>query len=162
MIASGKCARFARPFAAREVRFRLPLGAKGGDMHELPDASFLCRPGDGPRARHVHGLERLGPRLCRDADQIDDDVGAFQRPRQGRGIAQVGLHGMDLADIAHRLQMTGEIGAAHGRADAPFLAGQRPDGVPAEEARAAKHRDEASLFQSEHHRRHLSLARLEQ
>ena len=60
--------------------------------------------------------------------------GAVDRPAD----AQIGLHRLDLADIAERLQMAGELGAARRDADAVAALGQRPDDMPAEKARAAK------------------------
>jgi hypothetical protein len=47
-----------------------------------------------------------------DADEVDDVVGAFDGAVDRPAHAQVGLDRLDLADIAERLQMAGEIGPA--------------------------------------------------
>ena len=52
----------------------------------------------------MHGSKALAAALEQDADQIDDDIGAVHR-RGNRGrIADIRLHGMNLADAAERLQ----------------------------------------------------------
>ena len=50
------------------------------------------------------------------------------------GIAQIGLHGVDLADPAKRLQMPGQLGPAHRYADAVAALGQRAHHMAAEKA----------------------------
>ncbi len=60
-------------------------------------------------------------------------------------VAQIGLHGVDLADAAERLQMARQFRPAHGDADAVAALGQRPHHVPAQKAGAAEHRDERFL-----------------
>jgi len=45
------------------------------------------------------------------ADQVDGDVESASRPRRRR-IAQIGLDGVDLADLAERLQMPASSAAA--------------------------------------------------
>ena len=57
-------------------------------------------------------------------------------------VAQIGLHGVDLADPAERLQMAGELRPAHRDADAVAALGERPHHMAAEETRAAEDRDE--------------------
>ena len=53
-------------------------------------------------------------------------------------IAQVGLHQLDLADDAERAEEAGEVGPSDRDPDAPAVARQRPDDVPADEAGAAE------------------------
>ena len=77
------------------------------------------------------------------ADEIDRGFGPAQRGGERIGIADIGLDGMDLADVAERLQMECEVGTPRGDADAPAVARQRPDDMPADEARAAEYRDDA-------------------
>ena len=60
---------------------------------------------------------------------------------------------MDLADPAERLQMAGEVRPAHRDADAVVPARQRPHHVPAEEARAAEHRDQRVVVGLQGHER---------
>ena len=54
------------------------------------------------------------------------------------GIAQVGLHQLDLADDAERAEEAGEVRPSDRDPDAPAVARQRPDDVPADEAGAAE------------------------
>ena len=58
------------------------------------------------------------------------------------GIAQVGLHGMDLPDPPHRLQKSGQFRPPHRDADAVAAPGQRAHHVPAQKAGAAIDGDE--------------------
>src|SRR5262249_35485783 len=62
------------------------------------------------------------------------------------GIAQIGLHGMDLADPAERLQVAGEFRPPHGDTDTVLALGQRPDHMPAQKTRSAQNRDEGVLI----------------
>ena len=55
----------------------------------------------------------------------------------GRRVADIGLHGVDLADFAERLQVEGELGVAHRHPYAVIALGQRAHHVAAEEAGAA-------------------------
>ena len=90
----------------------------------------------------LHRVEALPAALEQDADQVDHDVGVARGRLDRAGIAQIGLHGVDLADPAERLQMAGEIGPAHRDADAVAALGQRAHHVAAEEARAAEDGDQ--------------------
>ncbi len=84
-------------------------------------------------AEGLHGVEALPAALEQDADQVDDDVGVAHRGLDRPGVPDVGLHRVDLADPAERLQMAGEVGPAHRDADAVMALGQRPDQMAAEE-----------------------------
>ena len=88
----------------------------------------------------LNGVELLRARLPQYADEID---GGFRIP-QGMGdriwIAQIGLHRMNLPDLAERLQMKREIGAAHGDPDPPAALRQGAHHMPADKARTAKDR----------------------
>ena len=119
-------------------------------MHEHLGARGTRGAGCGARAFHVHGLEGLGTRVGKDADQIDDGASAFDRASRGIGKAQVGLYGHDLADTAHRLQVAGKIGTAHGRTDAPAVECQGTYGMAPNETGAAKHCCQASLLTPQH------------
>ena len=68
--------------------------------------------------------------------------GVARRGLDRGGIAQIGLHGVDLADPAERLQVAGEFRPAHRHPDAVVALGQRAHDVAAEEARAAIDGDE--------------------
>ena len=102
-------------------------------------------------AERLHGVEALPAALEQDADQVDDDVGVAHRRLDRAGVAHVGLHRMDLADPAERLQMAGEVRPAHRDADAVVALGQRPDQMAAEEAGAAEDRDQRVVVGLEGH-----------
>ena len=87
-------------------------------------------------------IETLASALEQDADQIDQDLGVARRGFHRGGMAQIGLHGMDLADAAERLQVEGEVGAAHRHPDAIVALGQGAHNVAAEKARATIDGDE--------------------
>ena len=89
-------------------------------------------------AELVHGVEFLPAGLMQDGDQIDDMVGALHGAVDRPAHAHIGLHRLDLADIAERLQMAGEIGPAHGDPDAVAALGQRPHDMAADKAGAAE------------------------
>ncbi len=93
-------------------------------------------------AERLHRVEALPAALEQDADQVDHHVGVAHGRLDRGGIAQVGLHGMDLADPAERLQVAGELGAADRDADAVAELGERAHHVAAEEAGAAEDGDE--------------------
>ncbi len=57
-------------------------------------------------------------------------------------IAQIGLHGVDLADPTQRLQVPGQFRPAHRDPDPEVALGQRPDHVPAEKAGSSENRDQ--------------------
>ena len=94
--------------------------------------------GDGAGPLVVNGVERLLAGGGEDADRIDHDIGAFDGFRDGGRIAEIGLDRVDLADDAHRLQITGEVGTAGGGADAPAILGEGADRVASDKAGAAE------------------------
>jgi hypothetical protein len=90
----------------------------------------------------LDGFEGLGARFGENADEIDHHRAAARRRGDRFGIAQVGLDGMDLADLAERLEVAGEVGPPHRDPDAVVALGQRPHHVPADKARAAENGDQ--------------------
>src|SRR5262249_60271270 len=58
------------------------------------------------------------------------------------GIAQVGLDRVDLADLAERLQMSGQFRPADCDADAVVTLGERAHDVPPQKARSPENRDQ--------------------
>ena len=64
------------------------------------DSGRLSHPA-GPQC--LDGIEGLGATLGQDADQIDGGVGIPHRRLDRSRIAQISLHGVDLADPAERL-----------------------------------------------------------
>ena len=59
--------------------------------------------------------------------------------------AQVRLHGVNLADATHGLQMPGEVRTPAGRPDAPASRRESPHDMTAEESCTAEHGDQALL-----------------
>ena len=90
------------------------------------------------------------PELDENAHQVNDRGSALRCPTRGFGKAQVGLYGHDLADASHWLEMSGEIGAAHGCANAPAITRQGTHGMAADKAGCAKYCRQASLFAPQH------------
>ena len=121
-------------------------------MHQAR-ARVIGGAGDRLRALRLHGVEALPAFLIEDADQIDDRVGVAHRRLDRLREAHIGLHRMDLADAAERLQMAGQFRAADGDADQILAIGERAHQVAAEEARAAKDGDQRVGVVFHSHRR---------
>ena len=104
--------------------------------------------GGGRRLRHragaraLHRVEGLRAAFGQDADQIDGGVGVAHRGLDRGRVAQIGLHGVDLADPAERLQMPGQFRPPHRDPDAVVALGERADHVPPQKARSAENRDQ--------------------
>ena len=102
----------------------------------------------GGRLRHcacacaLHRLEGLRAALGQNADQIDGGVGVAHRGLDGGRVAQIGLHGVDLADPAERLQMPGQFRPPHRHPDAVIALGERADHVSPQKARSPENRDQ--------------------
>ena len=116
-------------------------------------ADGIGRLGYGFRSLRHDGIEALAAALEQYADQIDDDVGVARRRRYRLRKAQIGLHRVDLADPAERLQMTGKLRPAHRDADAVMPVGKRAHHMTAEESGAAEHGDERLRRVPQGHRR---------
>ena len=102
-----------------------------------------CRSGGLGHRRGALGLDRgkgLAPGGVEDAHEID------HRVRSGHGggdrgrVAQVGLDDFDLADIAHHLDLWGQVRTADRHADAIARLGQSPDRVATDKSAAAENR----------------------
>ena len=72
-------------------------------MDETGGTRFPRRFGDAPRTLRMHGFERLRAGGRKNADRVDDDIGAFDRPYDQICKSQIGLNGMNLTDDTHRL-----------------------------------------------------------
>ena len=110
-------------------------------MHH-PGAGGIGRAGNRARARALHRVEGLGAALGQDADQIDGDVGIAHRGLDRGGVAQIGLHSVDLADLAEGLQMPGQFRPPHRDPNPVIALGQRPDHVAAQKAGSPENRDQ--------------------
>ena len=75
--------------------------------HPRADGAGGFRHGAG--AGTLHRIEFLRAALGQDADQVDGGMAVPHRGLDRGRIAQIGLHGVDLADLAERLQMAGEF-----------------------------------------------------
>ena len=98
--------------------------------------------GDGLGALGLNRVKRLRAAFGQDADQVDRDVRIAHRGLDGSRIAQIGLHGVDLADPAERLQVAGQFRPPYRHPDPVVALGQRPNHVSPQKPRSAKNRDE--------------------
>jgi hypothetical protein len=88
----------------------------------------------------MYGCEALAAALEQNPDQINNDRAVAHRGLDRGGMAEIGLHGMDLPHPAERLQRAGEIGATHGGAHAVPVPGERPHHMSTEETGGADDR----------------------
>ncbi len=109
--------------------------------------------GDCLGAFRLHRVEALPALFIQDADQIDDGIGIAHRRLDRIRKSQIGLHGVDLADPAQRLQMSGQFRTAHRHPDPVIPDGQRPHHMAAEETRAAEDCDQLVEVALQNHRR---------
>ena len=100
------------------------------------------RLGHRPGARALHRVEGLGAALGENADQVDGGMGVAHRGLDRGRVAQIGLHGVDLADPAERLQVAGQFRPPHRDPDAVVALGERADHVPPQKARSSENRDQ--------------------
>ena len=114
-------------------------------MHEAADARVRRRSRHSRRAFQMNGIKRLPPARRQDANEVNNRVRAFYGRAHRGWIAQIGLHGVDLPDIPHRLQMAGKIRPPNRRPHAPSLPRERPHRVPANKARTAKNRNKLAM-----------------
>ena len=110
-------------------------------MHH-PGAGGGSRPGHGGGTGPLHRVEFLGAGLGQDADQVDGDVRIAHRGLDRGRVAQIGLHGVDLADPAQRLKMEGQFRPPHRNANPVIAPGQRPDHAAPDKTRSSENRDE--------------------
>ena len=120
---------------------RVLVGADRRHMHH-PRAVGRRRQRHRFGAARLDRIETLASALEQDADQVDHHVGAARRRIDRTGVAQIGLHRVDLADPAERLQVAGEVRPPYRDADPVAALAERADHVPAEEAGAAIDRDQ--------------------
>jgi hypothetical protein len=88
----------------------------------------------------VNRVETLRARRMQYANQIDGRLRIAQRMGDRLRMAHIRLDGMDLADIAKRLQMKCKIGTARGDADPPASDRQGAHHMPPNKPRTAEHR----------------------
>ena len=114
-------------------------------MHHA-GAVRICRQRDLLGAIGMHRLETLAAALEQNSDQIDEYLRIAGGRLDRSGVAQIGLHSMDLPDATERLQMSGKFGPAHRHPDAIVALGQRAHHVAAEKARAAIDGDQGVVW----------------
>ena len=120
-------------------------------MHQRLDAGRAGRLGNGAGAEDVDRVEALAAGIAEDGDEVDHGIGADDGAVDRPAIAQVGLHRLNPADLAERLQVTGEIGAANRGAHAPAALEKRPHDVAAEKPGAAEDGDQSALGDGDRH-----------
>lgn len=97
---------------------------------------------DRARAEILNHVEFLLPGLEQDRHEVDDGIGALDSPVNGPPVAQIRLNGLNLPDIAERLQMARQIGSPARDTHPIAPPGKRPDRMAADESRSAEDRDE--------------------
>ena len=107
-----------------------------------PGLAGARRFGDGACAEILHIAKVLAAGLEQDADQVDHMVGALDGAVDRPAHAHIGLHRLDLPDIAERLQMAGKVGPPGRDADAIAAPGERAHHMPPDEAGAAENGDQ--------------------
>jgi hypothetical protein len=122
---------FGLGLRARVSGARVLVGADGRNMHEA--RAMRAR---GQRhllgAVGMDGAEALAPALEQEADQIDQHMGVARRRFHRWRVAEIGLHRVDLADAAERLQVERQIRPAHRYPDKVVPLGQGAHDVAAE------------------------------
>src|SRR5581483_10750538 len=116
----------------------------GADRRDVNEARAMraCRLRHAFGAERLYRLEALAAALEQDTNEVDHDIGVARRRLDRFGIAQVGLHGVNLAHASERLQMPGEIGPPHRDADPVALLAQGANDMAAKEAGSAEDGDE--------------------
>ena len=86
------------------------------------------------------------PRSAQDADKVHHRVGIGNGGRDGGVVADIGLDGHDLADIADGLEEACKVRAAHGNAYPPAAARKILHQVAPDETGAAEDGDELAVI----------------
>ncbi len=129
---------FALRLAAGVLGLGVRIRADGRDLHQLAQAAGGGGLGDHAGALGVQALEALAAMLVEHAHQVDAGVGPHQGAVHRGRDPQIGLHHLDLPDIAEQPGLVGQVGAAAGDADAQAPLGKGADDLPANEAGAAE------------------------
>ena len=106
-------------------------------MHK-PDAEIRCRAGDALSADRLNLGKTLPPALMHDTNEVDHGVGIAHGGPDRAGMAQIGLHAMNLPDPSEWLQMANEVWPAHGHADAITPLAQDADELTADKPGTAE------------------------
>ena len=85
---------------------------------------------------------RLRATFGEDADQVHHEMGVAHGCLDRGGVTHVGLHRVDLADQAHRLQVAGQFRPPHRDPDAVVALGQRPHYASPNKTRSAENRNQ--------------------
>ena len=121
---------------------RVGRGADGRDVDHFSDTGFGGKLGDVRGAERLRALEALWPALVEHSDQVDDRVGILERAADRGPVADIGLHELDLADVAGEPDVAAEVWPAHRNAHPPALPAEGADDMASEEARAAENGDD--------------------
>ncbi len=98
--------------------------------------------GDVLRAQHLNGVETLATAFSKDADEVHDMVGTLDDMFDRSAVADIGLHHLNLADIAERSHVIGNFRLAHGNAHAIAALGETCDDRAPDKAGAAENGDQ--------------------
>ena len=112
-------------------------------MNKLGDTGGSGGPRNSAGTVAVNRIECLTAAFIQDTNQIDDRIGAVDRRRNRRIVANIGRDRGHLADIAHRFAAQGLIRAATSNTDVCSLAGQCTDNRAAQKSSTTKYRDYA-------------------
>jgi hypothetical protein len=119
-----------------------PAGRVGADRRHVHQAADAARRGlgrDARRAFDMHRLERSAAALGQRADQIDDDIGLFDRAVYSRLPRHRAEQRHDLSDRTHRLEKQRGFRIAYRDPHHVTSMGQPLDHIATDEARAAEH-----------------------
>ena len=93
----------------------------------------------------MHGVEGLPAGWCCNGSEVHNGICAFNGSAHRIWIAHVGLHCMDLADIAHRLQMAGQVWPANGCPDPPTTPRQGAHRMPPDKTGPSENRSKFAV-----------------
>ena len=113
------------------------IRADRGHLDQGFDPGFGRQAGDAAGAFGLDAGEIAGAAFGQDADEVDDDAGAFHGAGDAAVLADIAEQGHHLADAAHGLEVHGGFRVPHGDADDVAGCGEALDDVAAQEARSA-------------------------
>ena len=110
-------------------------------MGQPLDAGELRLGGQAPRACDMDRLEGLPTALDIEADGVHRAIGAGERRRDGRAVVEVGRNRMDVR-IFEPEQPTSPVRSPRGDSNREGVIAKMAHHTPAQESRAAEHRDQ--------------------
>ncbi len=126
------------------------IGADGGNVDEAPRARRAGKARQQCRAAMMDEVEALRALLVKDAGGEDHGIGAGDGRGEQSLVAEAGVDRRDLADIAHRPQISRAAGMAADRGHDRAPPGETLDDVAADEAGAADDGDTPGAHEGVH------------